>query len=187
MKFISTGLKGSYVIELAPIKDERGWFVRTFCKDEFREIGHTKEWVQMNHTFTNEAGTIRGMHFQNPPFSEIKLIRCIAGEVFDVIIDLRKNSSTFLKWIGVELSADNKKMIYIPEGFAHGFQTLTDNCQLIYNHSEYYKPNVEGGIKYDDEMVGINWPFPAKNISKRDQEHKQLNDHFQGLNINNEL
>ena len=91
-------------------------------------------------------------------------------KVFDVIIDLRKNSKTFLKWIGVELSAENKKMIYIPEGFAHGFQTLTDDCQLIYNHSEYYKPNVEGGIKYDDEMVGINWPLPAKNISKRDQE-----------------
>lgn len=187
MKFTSTGLKGSYVIEVALIEDERGWFVRTFCKDEFREIGHTKEWVQMNHSFTNEAGSIRGMHFQKPPFSEIKLIRCIAGKVFDVIIDLRKNSDTFLKWFGVELSAVNKRMIYIPEGFAHGFQTLTDHCELIYNHSEYYKPNVEGGIKYDDKMIGIKWPLPAKNISERDQKHEQLTDHFEGLNINNEM
>jgi len=187
MKFTSTGLKGSYVIDVVPIEDERGWFARTFCKDEFREIGHSKEWVQINHSFTNEAGSIRGMHFQKPPFSEIKLIRCIAGKVFDVIIDLRKNSETFLKWFSLEMSAENKKMIYIPEGFAHGFQTLTDDCQLIYNHSEYYTPNVEGGIKYDDEMIGVNWPLPAKNISKRDQKHEQLNYHFEGLNINNEL
>lgn len=183
MKFTSTGLEGSYVIDIFPIEDERGWLVRTFCKNEFAEIGHIKEWVQMNHTFTNKAGTIRGMHFQNPPFSEIKLIRCIAGKVFDVIIDLRKNSATFLKWISVELSADNKKMIYIPEGFAHGFQTLADGCQLIYNHSEYYKPGVEGGINYDDKMIGINWPLVAKNISKRDSSHPLLDNNFEGLNI----
>ena len=183
MKFNSTGLKGSYVIDVFPIEDERGWFVRTFCKDEFREIGHTKEWLQMNHSFTNEAGSIRGMHFQKPPFSEIKLIRCIAGKVFDVIIDLRKNSDTFLKWFGTELSAKNKKMIYIPEGFAHGFQTLTDNCELIYHHSQFYKPGFEGGIKYDDSMINIEWPCKITNISKRDEEHNYLDQNFEGIKI----
>ncbi len=187
MKFTSTALEGSYVIDVISFEDERGWFVRTFCKNEFAQIGHTKEWVQINHSFTDEKGTIRGMHFQNPPFSEIKLIRCIAGKIFDVIIDLRKNSKTFLKWFGVELSAENKKMIYIPEGFAHGFQTLTDGCQLIYHHSEYYEPGVEGGIKYDDAMIGINWTLPAKNVSERDNNHPKLDNNFIGLNIQNDV
>lgn len=183
MKFTSTGLEGSYVIDIFPVEDERGWFVRTFCKNEFAEINHTKEWVQINHSFTYEAGTIRGMHFQQPPFSEIKLIRCITGKIFDVIIDLRKNSATFLKWFGVELSAENKKMIYIPEGFAHGFQTLAGDCQLIYNHSEYYKPGVEGGIKYDDAAIDIAWPLPPKNVSARDSNHPMIDKNFEGLNI----
>jgi dTDP-4-dehydrorhamnose 3,5-epimerase len=183
MKFTSTGLAGSFLIDIFPVEDERGWFVRTFCKNEFEEIGHKKEWMQINHSFTYDAGTIRGMHFQRPPFSEIKLIRCIAGKIFDVIIDIRKNSSTFLKWFGIELSAENKKMIYIPEGFAHGFQTLTNDCQLIYNHSEYYKPGVEGGIKYDDAGIGIEWPLPAKNVSVRDSHHPLLDKNFEGINI----
>jgi dTDP-4-dehydrorhamnose 3,5-epimerase len=183
MKFTSTGLAGSFLIDIFPVEDERGWFVRTFCKNEFEEIGHKKEWMQINHSFTYNAGTIRGMHFQRPPFSEIKLIRCIAGKIFDVIIDIRKNSSTFLKWFGIELSAENKKMIYIPEGFAHGFQALTNDCQLIYNHSEYYKPGVEGGIKYDDAGIGIEWPLPAKNVSVRDSHHPLLDKNFEGINI----
>lgn len=183
MKFTATGLKGSYVVDTFPIEDERGWFVRTFSKDEFSEIGNLKEWLQMNHSFTNEAGTLRGMHFQKPPFSEIKLVRCVAGKVFDVIIDLRKNSETFLKWFGLELSAENKKMIYIPEGFAHGFITLTDSCQLVYNHSAYYTPGFEGGIKYDDKMININWPAVVKNISARDEGHPALDKNFEGLNL----
>lgn len=183
MKFTSTGLAGSFIVDIFPVEDERGWFVRTFCKNEFAEIGHTKEWVQMNHSFTYGAGTIRGMHFQKPPFSEIKLIRCISGKIFDVVVDLRKNSTTFLKWFGAELSAENRKMIYIPEGFAHGFQTLTDDCQLIYNHSEYYKPGVEGGIKYDDAGIGIEWTLPAKNVSPRDISHPMIDKNFEGLNI----
>ena len=113
MDFKETILKGSFVIDLKPYEDERGWFARTFCKDEFAKIGHTKEWVQMNHSFTKQQGTIRGMHYQLPPFSETKLVRCIAGAVFDVIVDIRKNSPTFLQWVGIELSATNKKMIYI--------------------------------------------------------------------------
>ncbi len=183
MKFEETSLHGSFIVHIDYINDDRGWFARTFCKDEFRKIGHTKEWVQMNHSFTKETGTIRGMHFQKLPFSEIKLVRCIAGKVFDVIIDLRKNSETFLKWFGVELSSENKKMIYIPEGFAHGFQTLTGDCQLLYNHSEYYIPGMEDGIKYDDERISISWPLIVKDISERDLNHPMLHKNFEGLNF----
>jgi dTDP-4-dehydrorhamnose 3,5-epimerase len=183
MNFESTGLNGSYVVDIFPVKDERGWFVRTFCKNEFNKIGFSDEWVQMNHSFTNDAGTIRGMHFQKPPYSETKLIRCIAGNVFDVIIDLRRNSNTFLKWFGIELSAENKKMIYIPGGFAHGFQTLTDNCQLIYNHTAFYTPGFEEGIRYNDKMININWPKPVTKISERDNNHPVLSSRFEGINI----
>ncbi len=118
MIFKPTPLEGSYEVQLTPFKDERGWFVRTYCKNEFAQIGHTKEWLQMNHSFTLEKGTVRGMHYQVPPFEEIKLVRCIRGTVFDVIIDIRAESPTFLKWYGLELSAENMNMIYIPAGFA---------------------------------------------------------------------
>ena len=183
MKFTETVLKGSYIIDLEPIVDERGWFVRTFCKDEFLRIGHTAEWVQLNHSFTKKKGTIRGMHFQLSPFAEIKLVRCISGAVFDVIIDLRKSSSTFLQWFGVELSAENKKMIYIPEGFAHGFQTLSGDCELLYHHSALYTPGFEGGIRYNDKLVNINWPKKVTEISKRDKQHPLLDENFGGINI----
>lgn len=138
MIFTETLLKGSYIIELSAFTDDRGWFARTYCKNEFAAIGHTAEWVQMNHSFTKDKGAIRGMHYQLPPFSEIKMVRCIAGAVYDVIVDLRKDSPTFLQWYGTELSAANKKMLYIPEGFAHGFQTLQNDCELIYHHSQFY-------------------------------------------------
>ena len=181
MTFRETSLKGSYVIDLELFTDERGWFARTFCKNEFAQIGHNKEWVQFNHSFTKEKGTIRGMHYQLPPFTEIKQVRCIAGAVFDVIVDLRKDSATFLQWVGIELSAQNKKMIYIPEGFAHGFQTLAANSELIYHHSQFYKPGVEGGIKYNDPAVPIEWPLPLTNISARDSQHPLLDANFKGI------
>ncbi|MDQ2718404.1 MAG: dTDP-4-dehydrorhamnose 3,5-epimerase [Bacteroidota bacterium] len=179
MKFNPTPLKGSYVIELSTIEDSRGWFARTFSKDEFvKETGNTKEWVQMNHSFTLIKGTIRGMHFQPLPFSEIKLVRCIAGEVFDVIVDLRKDSSTYLKWYGTILSAENKKMMYIAEGFAHGFQTLSQKAELIYHHSEFYNPNAESGIKYNDTAVNIQWPIEVTEISERDKNHPLIDSTF---------
>ena len=181
MRFTETNLKGSFVIDLTPFQDERGWFARTFCKEEFAKIGHTKEWVQMNHSFTKQQGTLRGMHYQLPPFSEIKMVRCIVGAVFDVIVDIRKKSPTFLQWFGIELSAANKKMIYIPEGFAHGFQTLTDDAELIYHHSEFYKANVESGIKYDEPRVGIDWKFELTNVSERDKQHNFLKEDFIGI------
>ncbi|MEO8405992.1 MAG: dTDP-4-dehydrorhamnose 3,5-epimerase [Chitinophagaceae bacterium] len=181
MKFAVTPLKGVHIVSLQPVIDSRGWFARTYCKEEFEEIGHTEEWVQLNQSHTNKKGTIRGMHYQLPPYSEIKLVRCVAGAVFDVVIDVRKGSPTFLQWTSVELSADNKQMIYIPAGFAHGFQALTDDCELIYHHSSMYMPGAEGGIRYDDPVVMINWPLPVTEISDRDSSHALLTDSFKGI------
>lgn len=181
MKFTPTRLPGLYIIDLQPVSDSRGWFARTWCKNEFAEIGHTKEWVQLNHSFTNKKGTIRGMHYQVSPHEEIKMVRCIAGAVLDVVVDLRQDSETFLNWISVELNPVNRKMIYIPEGFAHGFQTLADNCQLIYHHSAFYTPGSERGIRYDDPLVNIRWPLPVTDISERDLSHLLLKESFKGI------
>jgi dTDP-4-dehydrorhamnose 3,5-epimerase len=181
MIFTPAPLKGSYTIDLTPFSDSRGWFARTYCKNEFQQIGHTREWVQINHSFSANAGALRGMHYQLPPFEEIKLVRCIAGSIFDVIIDLRKGSDTFLKWFGTELSAKNKKMMYIPEGFAHGFQTLTDDAELIYHHTEFYAPGAEAGIKYNDKKIAIQWPLQVREISERDEQHPALTNEFTGI------
>ena len=181
MIFSATTLAGCYTIELEPFSDERGWFARTYCKEEFAAIGHTAEWVQMNHSCTNSCGAIRGMHYQLPPFGEIKLVRCIAGAVFDVVVDIRAGSPTFLHWFGTELSASNKKMLYIPRGFAHGFQTLTEGAELIYHHSAIYTPGHEAGIGYNDPKLNITWPLPAGIVSERDQQHPLLDDHFKGI------
>ncbi|HEX5653676.1 MAG TPA: dTDP-4-dehydrorhamnose 3,5-epimerase [Chitinophagaceae bacterium] len=181
MKFTQAPLAGSYIIELSPIIDDRGWFARTYCKQEFEQIGHGSEWLQLNHSFTSRMGTIRGMHFQFPPHQEIKMVRCIAGKVFDVIIDLRQGSPTLFQWFGTELSAANKRMLYIPTGFAHGFQTLADNCELIYHHSSYYTPGAEGGVRYNDSRINIEWPLTVADISARDQAHPLLGDSFYGI------
>lgn len=181
MIFEPTSLKGVYIVNPQPMVDKRGWFARTFCKEEFGQIGHTKEWVQMNHSFTNEKGSIRGMHYQIPPHSEIKMVRCIAGAVWDVVLDIRKESDTFLKWTGIELSAENKKMIYIPEGFAHGFQAQTNNCELIYLHSAFYTPEFERGIRHDDPLINIRWPLPVTEVSERDLSHSLLTNDFKGI------
>lgn len=181
MIFSPTPLQGSYEIFPEPRMDNRGWFARFYCKEEFALIGHTEEWVQMNHSFTKVKGTIRGLHFQHPPFGEIKFLRCISGSVFDVIVDLRKNSGTFLNWYGTELSSENKKMLYIPEGFAHGFQTLSNDCELLYHHSRTYQPKAEAGIRYNDQLVNIDWPLPVTEISERDAAHPLLTTSFKGL------
>jgi dTDP-4-dehydrorhamnose 3,5-epimerase len=181
MIFTATGLAGSYVIDPEPLQDERGWFARFYCKTEFAAIGHQKEWVQMNHSFTREKGALRGMHYQRPPFREIKLVRCIAGSVYDVIVDLRAGSASFLQCFGVGLSAQNKKMLYIPEGFAHGFQALSENTELIYLHSEFYTQGAEDGLRFDDPMLQIRWPLPITVISERDATHPYLTDNFKGI------
>jgi dTDP-4-dehydrorhamnose 3,5-epimerase len=181
MTFTETILKGSYEITLTPHGDSRGWFARTFCKKEFEQIAHQQEWLQINHSYSTKKGTLRGMHFQNAPFAEIKMLRCIAGAVYDVIIDLRKDSPTFLKWFGTELSAQNKKMLYIPAGFAHGFQTLEDDTELIYHHTQFYTPSTEAGIRYDDKAINIEWPLTISEISERDTNHPLTDSTFKGL------
>lgn len=181
MTFTPTPLAGNYVVGLNPFTDNRGWFARTFSKDLFEKISHNKEWLQMNHSCTYKKGAIRGMHYQVAPYKEIKMVRCISGKVWDVIVDIRAGSPTFLQSFGVELSADNKLMMYIPEGFAHGFQTLTDNCEMIYHHTEFYIPNAENGLRYNDEMLNINWPLPVTEISERDTQHKLINKNFRGI------
>jgi len=181
MTFTPTPLQGSFVIDPNVLTDERGWFARFYCKNDFLEIGHQKEWVQLNHSVTNKKGTIRGMHFQLNPFREIKMVKCIVGAVYDVIVDVRRESTTFLKWFGVELSASNKKMLYIPERFAHGFQCLQDHCELIYHHTEFYTPNSEGGIRFDDPKINIQWPLPVSLVSSRDRAHLLVDDNFKGI------
>lgn len=181
MIFHPSKLKGAYLIDLEPFRDDRGLFARTFCQKEFRQIGHQKEFVQFNHSRTLPEGALRGLHFQHPPFAEIKLIRCIRGCVYDVMVDLREQSPTFLQYEGVELSEENMRMIYIPEGFAHGFQTLADNTELIYHHTAFYHPKAEGGIRYDDPAIGIEWPLPATVISEKDKNHPFLTPDFQGI------
>ncbi len=183
MIFNKTPLQGAYSIDLSPFEDERGLFARTYCEKEFQAIGHHKNFVQFNHSRTIYKGTIRGLHYQNPPFAEIKLIRCIKGAVYDVLVDIRKNSPTFLQYFGIELSEQNMRMIYIPEGFAHGFQTLEDYAELIYHHTAFYSPGMESGLKFDDELLGINWPLPPTIISKKDQQHPPLNKTFTGIEI----
>ncbi len=164
-----TTLKGSFVVTPQVNSDHRGEFFRVFCSREFASVGHHKEFVQFNQSVNKLKGLVRGMHLQREPHQEIKLVRCIRGSVYDVIVDLRIDSPTFLKWFGVELSEKNRKLIYIPEGFAHGFQTLQENSELLYHHTEYYNPQSEGGLNYLDPIIGIEWPLPVSLISDRDQ------------------
>ncbi len=175
MNFRETILKDAYIIDLEPFKDKRGFFARTFCQKEFEAIGHEKDFVQINHSHTVQKGTIRGMHYQIAPHAEIKLIRCIRGGVYDVIVDMRPHSSTYLQHIGVALTAENQRMIYVPKGFAHGFQTLEDATELIYHHTAFYAPEFERGIRYDDPVIGIDWPMEVTVVSEKDQKHLFLN------------
>jgi dTDP-4-dehydrorhamnose 3,5-epimerase len=181
MIFTPTPLPGSFEIQITPVKDERGWFARTYCANEFKKIGHSGEWVQMNHSHTSMKGTVRGMHYQLPPFKEIKLVRCIRGSVYDVIVDIRRGSPTFLTWHGIVLSEEKMNMLYIPAGFAHGFQTLSDNCELIYQHSEFYTPQSEGGIKFNDPLLKLTWPLDVTTLSNRDLNHPYLDENFKGI------
>lgn len=174
MIFRKTKLSGAFIIDLEPFQDQRGLFARTFCQKEFAAMGHRKDFVQFNHSRTTQKGTIRGLHYQKAPHAEIKLIRCIRGAVYDVIVDLRKDSPSFLEYIGIELSAENMRMIYVPEGFAHGFQTLENNTELIYHHTAFYFPDAEGGLKFDDPKLGIEWPLPTTEISEKDNKYALL-------------
>ncbi|MTI31181.1 dTDP-4-dehydrorhamnose 3,5-epimerase [Xanthovirga aplysinae] len=183
MKFLETKLKGAYVISLEPFEDERGLFARTFCKEEFKQIGHKKDFVQFNHSITLQKGTIRGLHYQLSPKSEIKLIRCVKGKAFDVIIDIRRNSPTFLQFLCLELAEENMKMIYLPEGFAHGFQTLEDDTHLIYHHSNSQNILFERGIRYNDPRLAIKWPLEVSIISNKDKSYPFLKEEFLGMEV----
>jgi len=181
MKFKKMALNGAYVVTLEPFLDTRGMFVRLFCKNELKAIGHYNEIVQINHSLTKKKGSVRGMHYQLSPNSEIKMVRCIRGSVFDVIIDLRKGSPTFLEWHGEVISAENMKMMYIPEGFAHGFQTLEDDSELIYLHTAYYDHDSERSINFLDPVINIKWPVEIKDMSEKDKSVPLLSKGFRGV------
>lgn len=183
MNIIDTVLEGVKVIESVNIKDERGEFSRIFCDEEFKEILNKKTIKQINRSMTRKVGAVRGMHFQNAPFAEIKIVRCLKGHVFDVAVDLRKDSPTFLKWIGVELCPLKNNALVIPEGCAHGFQVLEENSELLYLHTAPYVPSSEAAIRFDDNLVGILWPITPTEISKRDLSYSYLDIFFKGISI----
>ena len=176
-------IAGLSLIQRRPIGDERGYLERLFCRDELKAIIGEREIVQINHTLTARAGTLRGMHFQHPPHAEMKLVTCLRGEVFDVAADLRQGSPAYLHWHGERLSADNHKTLAIPEGFAHGFQTLTDNCELLYLHTAAYAPDAEAGLNALDPALAIPWPLPISERSARDQAHAPIDARFTGLSL----
>lgn len=169
-------MKGVYEMNLTPIEDERGFFMRTYAKEIFVNYNINRSWVQENHSRSVRKGIIRGLHFQFPPHCETKLVRCIRGAIFDVFVDLRKNFPTFGQWDSIELSEDNKKMIYIPRGFAHGFYTLTDNCEVLYKVDNFYKPEAEGGIIWNDETLNISWPEDNPILSQKDANLPTFNE-----------
>ncbi len=169
-------LEGTFEITLKPIFDNRGFFMRTFDDSVFENFGLNKKWLQENHSRSEEKGIIRGLHFQLPPFSETKLVRCIKGAIFDVFVDLRKKSQTFTQWDCIELSEKNKKMIFIPRGFAHGFCTLTDESEVLYKVDNIYNPENEVGLLWNDNDININWPSIKPILSEKDKRNMTLKD-----------
>jgi dTDP-4-dehydrorhamnose 3,5-epimerase len=181
MLFNPSPLARAFTIEMTPFKDNRGFFGRTFCVEEFQAHGLETKMVQTNHSGSFGLGLIRGMHYQRPPYSEVKLVKCIRGAVYDVIVDIRKDSPTFLKWFGAELSADNKRLMYVPRGFAHGFQALTEECELIYQVSAFYHKASEGGLRFNDPALRIEWPCAVSLTSEKDAQWELLDKNFEGL------
>ncbi|HEY9620745.1 MAG TPA: dTDP-4-dehydrorhamnose 3,5-epimerase [Crinalium sp.] len=169
MIFTETKLKGAFVLDLEIRSDDRGGFARTYCAKEFEAHGLKPSVAQCNLSFNYKAGTLRGMHYQIPPAAETKLVRCTKGAIYDVIIDLRPDSPTYLQHFGVELTADNRRALYVPEMFAHGYQALTDDAEVVYQVGEFYTPGYERGIRYDDPTFAIAWPIPVTVMSEKDQ------------------
>ncbi|MCK9532431.1 MAG: dTDP-4-dehydrorhamnose 3,5-epimerase [Gammaproteobacteria bacterium] len=168
MRFTETELPGAFIIDIQPLEDERGFFARGFCERELAEHGLIPRVVQANISFNRRKGTLRGMHYQVAPHEEAKLVRCTRGALYDVIVDLRPESPTYLQWTGVELTADNHRALFVPQGFAHGFQTLQDNTEAFYQVSEFYTPTAERGLRHDDPAIGIHWPLAVASISAKD-------------------
>lgn len=169
MNFTETKLQGVFIIDIEPVEDARGFFARTWCQREFEAHGLCMQWVQCNISFNKHRGTLRGMHYQMAPFAEVKLVRCTAGAIYDVIIDLRPSSPTFKRWLSVELAAERQRMLYIPEGFGHGFQTLADASEVFYQMSQFYAPEYARGVRWDDPAFKISWPEDNRIISEKDQ------------------
>ena len=178
---LPTNIDSLKVLRRRPIGDQRGYLERLFCSSELQDYLGGKKITQINHTLTEKKGTIRGFHYQQGPHAEIKFVSCLRGEVFDVAIDLRRNSPTFLKWHGEILSSKNHKSLIVLEGFAHGFQTLTDDCEMLYLHTASYEPSAEGGINPLDKRINLTWPLPVTEISERDRSHPLLREDFEGL------
>ena len=183
MKLLTTSLAGVFVAENIAFKDNRGAFSRFFCKRELAESVGGRNIKQINHSYTKTVGAIRGFHFQRPPHAEMKIVRCLKGRVWDVAVDLRKGSPTFLQWHAQELSDSNALMLVIPEGCAHGFQVLAPDSELLYLHTASYTPSAEGGLRFDDPALSIPWPLPVAELSERDKGHPLINKNFKSITV----
>ncbi|WP_252273075.1 dTDP-4-dehydrorhamnose 3,5-epimerase [Pseudomonas subflava] len=176
-----TPIDGLMRVDCDSYRDERGAFTRLFCADELAPLLGERHIVQVNQSITRQVGAVRGLHFQHFPHAEMKLVRCLRGQVWDVAVDLRRDSPTFLHWHAEQLSAENRRMLVIPEGCAHGFQVLEQDSELLYLHTAFYRPDAEGGVRHDDPALAIEWPLPVQDLSTRDRQHPPITPKFNGL------
>lgn len=183
MKLLPTAIAGVFVVETKAFQDSRGAFARLFCESELAQAVAGRRIEQINHSRTAAVGAIRGLHFQQAPHAEMKMVRCLRGRVWDVALDLRKGSPTFLQWHAQELSAANALMLVIPEGCAHGFQVLEPDSELLYLHTASYAPSAEGGVRFDDPALNVPWPLPVTDVSERDRKHPLIHKDFQGIAV----
>lgn len=183
MNILPTPIPNLKIVETTPNIDMRGVFTRLYCERELTDLTGHRRIVQINHSRTVKAGTVRGLHYQHPPHAEMKMVRCLKGRVWDVAVDLRKYSPTFLSWHAQELTPDNTCMMVIPEGFAHGFQVLEPDSELLYLHTASHTPSAEGGLRYDDPSLNIDWPMVVADLSERDAKHPLIDSTFQGVNL----
>jgi dTDP-4-dehydrorhamnose 3,5-epimerase len=174
MKFSETKIPGVFLLELEKRTDDRGYFARAWCAREFQEQGLNPRLVQINTALSHKAGTLRGIHYQEPPFAEAKLVRCLRGAIFDVAVDLRPESPTFTEWVACELTADNGRMLYVPEGCGHGYQTLVDETEMLYQTSEFYAPQAARGALWNDAQIGVRWPLAVSEMSEADRNWPPL-------------
>jgi dTDP-4-dehydrorhamnose 3,5-epimerase len=181
MNLVETSILGAWIIENTAFQDNRGAFSRLFCSQELQAIVGQKTIVQINHSMTHSVGAVRGLHYQNPPHAEMKIVRCLKGRIFDVAVDLRQSSPTFLKWTAVELTPENRVAFVIPEGCAHGFQVLAEDSELLYLHTAFYAPEAEGAVRFDDPQIDVKWPLPPTDLSTRDLSHPYLKENFKGI------
>jgi len=181
MKQVETSIAGVWVIESETFKDNRGAFSRIYCSHELQAILGKRLIAQINRSVTRSVGAVRGLHYQNAPHAEMKIVRCLKGRVFDVAVDLREGSPTFLKWTAVELTPENHLAFMIPEGCAHGFQVLEEDSELLYLHTAFYTPDAEGAVRFDDPRIGVNWPLAPTDLSTRDLSHMHLKENFKGI------